>query len=69
MLDVRPERILAVDKDTLGSTIHYSFVAGSPPSYIDYFHIDGQSGTVRQIRPVDNDEEVRFEIIIKVICK
>ena len=64
---MRPERILAVDKDTLRSTIHYNFIAGSPPSYMDYFHIDGQTGTVRQIRPVDNDEEVQFEIIVKVI--
>ncbi|CAG7733991.1 unnamed protein product, partial [Allacma fusca] len=65
VLDVRPERILAVDKDTLRSTIHYSFVTGSPPSFVDYFHIDSQTGVVRQIRPVDNDEEVRFDIILK----
>jgi protocadherin-15 len=65
-LDIRPERILAVDGDTLKSPIQYSFVTGSPASFLDYFHIDPMTGTVRQIRPVVNDEETKFNVIVKV---
>ncbi|CAL8106487.1 unnamed protein product [Orchesella dallaii] len=65
VLDVRPAKILATDKDSINSPIHYAFVNGTPASYLSYFLIDGQTGIVRQIRPIDNDQETRFEIYLK----
>lgn len=44
VLDVRPERVEAVDQDTLNSQIQYTFVNGTPSSYLSYFLIDASSG-------------------------
>lgn len=125
VLDVRPTKILATDKDSINAPIHYAFVNGTPSSYLSYFLIDGQTGNksicgyvflnwiaetlpekndwilpcviisvhflshiimqyllisnistpcsivtfigiIRQIRPIDNDQETRFEIYLKV---
>nr|CAI5831259.1 unnamed protein product [Callosobruchus analis] len=65
VLNVHPEKIQAVDMDTVNSPIKYSFVSGEPDSYIDYFKIDPDSGAVHQIRPVDTTTAKKFSIIIK----
>ncbi|ODN02036.1 Protocadherin-15 [Orchesella cincta] len=65
VLDVKPGKILATDKDSINAPIHYAFVNGTPASYLSYFLIDGQTGIVRQIRPIDNDQETTFEIYLK----
>ncbi|XP_021945639.1 cadherin-99C [Folsomia candida] len=65
LLEIRPEKVQAFDQDSLQSQIHYTFVNGTPASYLSYFLIDGTSGIIRQIRPIDNDFETRFEIFIK----
>lgn len=68
VLDIRPERVLAEDKDSIKSPLLYSFVSGTPASYLEFFNIDSQNGLVRQIRSidVDNEENIKFNIIIKV---
>lgn len=43
-MDIRPEKVLAFDKDSLQSPIHYTFFNGTPSSYLSYFLIDGSSG-------------------------
>lgn len=66
ILNISPEKIQAVDMDTINSPIHYSFVSGTPSSYADYFKIDPETGAVRQIRAVDTSTTKMFNIIIKV---
>lgn len=44
VLDVRPAKILATDKDSINAPIMYAFVNGTPASYLSYFLIDGQTG-------------------------
>lgn len=66
MLDVHPERLLAVDMDTINSPIKYSFVGGSPQSYESYFKIDPNKGTIHQIKAVDTSIAKVFDMIIKV---
>lgn len=66
VLSVLPEKIQAIDMDSMGAPITYSFVNGSPSSYRQYFEIDSQSGVVKQIKPVDVSETKRFDIVVKV---
>lgn len=68
ILNVSPEKIQAVDMDTINSPIIYSFVSGVPESYSDFFRIDPETGAVHQVKPVDTTTTKQFGIIIKV-CK
>lgn len=65
MLSVQPERIQAVDLDTISSPIKYSFLKGDPSNYGEFFEIDEQTGVLKQIRIVDTTVAKRFDIIVK----
>lgn len=66
VININPERIQAVDLDTISSPIRYSFLNGSPGNYGEYFEIDEQTGIVKQIRVVDSSVTARqFDIIVK----
>lgn len=65
VLDVKPEKIKAKDKDSINSAVHYSFISGTPPSFHTYFDIDYRSGTVRQIKEVDRNVFKNFDIVVK----
>lgn len=65
VLSISPEKIQAVDMDTLATPIVYSFLSGSPASFRDYFEINPSTGTVRQLRPADSSLVKKFEIIVK----
>ncbi|XP_018318616.1 cadherin-99C [Agrilus planipennis] len=65
VLDIAPEKIQAVDMDTLNYPVTYSFVSGTPDTYADYFRIDPDVGTVHQMKSVDSNTAKNFEIIIK----
>lgn len=66
VLNVLPEKIQAVDMDTLNSPIRYSFVSGTPEIYKDYFRIDADTGAIHQIKTVDTSTAKNFSIILKV---
>ncbi|CAH1400263.1 unnamed protein product [Nezara viridula] len=66
VLTISPEKIQAVDMDTLATPIVYSFLSGSPASFREYFEINPSTGTVRQVRPADSSFTKKFEIIVKV---
>ncbi|KAG8256727.1 hypothetical protein J6590_063040 [Homalodisca vitripennis] len=57
ILAISPEKIQAVDMDSINSPIMYSFLSGVPSSYRDYFEINPNTGAVRQIKPVDTAAE------------
>ncbi|KAF4523016.1 hypothetical protein B566_EDAN007446 [Ephemera danica] len=65
VLAVQPDKIHAVDMDSLNRPIQYSFSSGTPSSYKNYFDIDTKTGAVRQISPVDTSVAKKFEIIVK----
>lgn len=65
VLTVSPERIQAVDLDTISSPIRYTFANGSPSNYNDYFEIDTQTGVLKQIKPVDTSTAKKYELIVK----
>ncbi|XP_072398558.1 cadherin-99C [Diabrotica undecimpunctata] len=65
VLNISPEKIQAVDMDTINSPIQYSFVSGVPETYSNYFRIDSETGQVHQIKPVDTSTTKKFSIIIK----
>lgn len=67
ILNIFPEKIQAVDMDSINAPIRYSFLSGSPPNYRDYFEINPSTGAVNQIRAVDTSVTKRFDIIIKVM--
>lgn len=52
--------------DSLNYAIKYSFVEGSPSFYSEYFTIDPQFATVKQIKAVDTSLAKRFSITLKV---
>lgn len=66
ILTVSPEKIQAVDMDTINTPILYSFVSGTPATYADYFKIDPDTGAIHQIKAVDTSTTKMFNIIIKV---
>lgn len=66
VLTIRPEKIQAVDMDSLNYPIKYSFIEGSPSFYSEYFTIDPQFATVKQIKAIDTSLTKRFSITIKV---
>ncbi|XP_075146442.1 cadherin 99C [Haematobia irritans] len=65
VLTVTPERIQAVDLDTISSPIKYSFASGMPGNYADYFEIDEQTGVLKQIKAVDTSTAKKYDIIVK----
>lgn len=68
LLTVEPEKIQAVDMDTLDARIRYTIESGEPASWESYFAIDPNSGAVRQIVPVDTSVAKKFQLVIKVTC-
>ncbi|XP_065371321.1 cadherin-99C [Calliphora vicina] len=65
VLTVTPERIQAVDLDTISSPIKYSFARGMPGNFADYFEIDEQTGVLKQIKAVDTSTAKKYDIIVK----
>lgn len=65
VLSVHPERIQAVDLDTISSPIKYTFLSGDPGNFGDFFEIDEQTGVLKQIKIVDTTVAKRFNIIVK----
>ncbi|KAM8707277.1 hypothetical protein ACLKA7_011381 [Drosophila subpalustris] len=65
VLNVLPERIQAVDLDTISSPISYSFASGMPGNYADYFEIDQETGVLKQIKAVDTSTAKRYDIIVR----
>ncbi|KAG4067292.1 hypothetical protein HA402_000283 [Bradysia odoriphaga] len=65
VLSVHPERIQAVDLDTISSPIQYTFLSGVPNNYNSFFEIDAQTGVLKQIKPVDTTVAKQFDIIVK----
>lgn len=65
VLTVTPERIQAVDLDTISSPIRYSFANGMPGNYADYFEIDEQTGVLKQIKAVDTSTAKKYDIVVK----
>lgn len=66
ILNISPEKIQAVDMDSINAPVYYSFLSGSPPNYRDFFEINRSTGAVRQIKAVDTSATKKFDIIIKV---
>ncbi|KAL4707263.1 hypothetical protein ACJJTC_019801 [Scirpophaga incertulas] len=65
ILTIEPEKIQAVDMDTLDAKIRYSIESGEPDSWSTYFAIDANSGAVRQLVPVDTSIAKKFQLVIK----
>ncbi|XP_017860568.1 PREDICTED: protocadherin-15 [Drosophila arizonae] len=65
VLNVLPERIQAVDLDTISSRIRYSFASGVPGNYADYFEIDEETGVLKQIKAVDTSTAKRYDIVVR----
>lgn len=65
VLPVQPERIQAVDLDTISAPIRYSFLKGTPSNYHEYFAIDDSTGILKHIKIVDANVASEFEIIVK----
>ncbi|XP_014216092.1 cadherin-99C [Copidosoma floridanum] len=67
ILNISPEKIQAVDMDSINAPIRYSFLSGSPSNYHDFFEINQSTGAVKQIRAVDTTVTKKFDIIIKAV--
>ncbi|XP_043479198.1 cadherin-99C [Leptopilina heterotoma] len=67
ILNISPEKIQAVDMDSINAPVYYSFLSGSPPNYRDFFEINRSTGAVRQIKAVDTSVTKKFDIIIKAV--
>ncbi|XP_050665253.1 cadherin-99C isoform X2 [Leptidea sinapis] len=65
ILSIEPEKIQAVDMDTLNDRIKYSIESGEPESWGTYFSIDETSGAVRQLVVVDTSVAKKFQLVIK----
>ncbi|XP_067617617.1 cadherin-99C [Eurosta solidaginis] len=65
VLTVLPERIQAIDLDTISAPIRYSFANGMPDNYADYFEIDDQTGVLKQIKAVDTATARKYDIVVK----
>ena len=66
ILNISPEKIQAVDMDSINAPIHYSFLSGNPSNYREFFEINPNTGAVKQIKAVDTTVTKKFDIIIKV---
>lgn len=65
VLPVQPERIQAVDLDTISAPIRYSFAKGIPSNYNQHFSIDESTGILKHIKVVEANVANDFEIIVK----
>lgn len=65
VLPVHPERIQAVDLDTISAPIRYSFYKGTPSNYHEYFAIDENTGVLKHIKVVEATTVNEFEIFVK----
>ncbi|CAH0583152.1 unnamed protein product [Chrysodeixis includens] len=65
ILTIEPEKIQAVDMDTLDARIKYTIDSGEPDSWATYFAIDQNTGAVRQLVPVDTSIAKKFQLVIK----
>ncbi|XP_061384325.1 cadherin-99C [Danaus plexippus] len=65
ILTIEPEKIQAVDMDTLNARIKYTIESGEPDSWASYFDIDQSTGAVRQLVPVDTSIAKKFQLVIK----
>ncbi|KAJ8719097.1 hypothetical protein PYW07_016653 [Mythimna separata] len=65
ILTIEPEKIQAVDMDTLDARIKYTIDSGEPDSWATYFAIDPNTGGVRQLVPVDTSIAKKFQLVIK----
>lgn len=65
VLPVQPERIQAIDMDSISSPIRYSFLKGKPTNFREYFTIDEDTGILKHIKPVEANSVNEFEIYIK----
>lgn len=65
-LNILPEKIQAIDMDTINSPIRYSFQKGTPAQYSEYFEINPTTGSVRQIKAADTSIAKKFDLIIMV---
>ena len=66
IVNISPEKIQAVDMDSINAPIHYSFLSGSPSNYREFFEINPNTGAVKQIKAVDTTVTKKFDTIIKV---
>ena len=64
VLDIAPDKVQAMDRDSLRSEVLYSFVSGQPSFYSDYFSIDRRTGVVRQIKSLDRTTASQFTMSI-----
>ncbi|KAF7995558.1 hypothetical protein HCN44_006665 [Aphidius gifuensis] len=67
ILNISPEKIQAIDMDSINAPIHYSFLSGNPVNYHEFFEINHDTGAVRQIKAVDTTVTKKFDIIIKAV--
>ncbi|XP_050562726.1 cadherin-99C isoform X4 [Spodoptera frugiperda] len=65
ILTIEPEKIQAVDMDTLDARIKYTIDSGEPDSWNTYFAIDPNTGAVRQLVAVDTSIAKKFQLVIK----
>ncbi|KAF6213242.1 hypothetical protein GE061_010959 [Apolygus lucorum] len=65
VMNIQPEKIQAVDMDSLNYQINYKFISGEPTSYKEYFTINPTTGVVRQIKPVESNVAKKFIIIVQ----
>lgn len=65
VLNISPEKIQAIDMDTINAPIRYSFVSGTPETFTDYFRVDPDTGAIHQTKAVDTSTTKRFDIILK----
>lgn len=66
VLSLSPEKIQAIDMDSIQSPIMYSFLSGTPPTFRDYFSINPQTGAVRQDHAIEYSTGMKkFEIVVK----
>lgn len=65
VLPVQPERIQAIDMDSISAPIRYSFLRGKPSNFREYFTIDEDTGILKHIKPVEANSVNEFEILIK----
>ncbi|ROT74065.1 protocadherin-15, partial [Penaeus vannamei] len=65
VLAIKPERIKAMDLDSLSASIRYSFMSGRPGNYDQFFTIDPRTGAVTHTAAVDRAATRKFEIVVK----
>lgn len=65
VLSVLPEKIQAIDLDTISSPIRYTFLSGMPSNYDEFFTIDDQTGILKQVKVIDTSVAKKFDIIVK----